>query len=189
MNVQTQFFTLWVFVLVCLAPLTCKYINVLFLSSIVLLVGSYFSFIEPGFYTLDNGKIIQGRKRFIYVDLIMHFLPWVFILWYQGNGKLIPIQEKWKGTLLVVVAYTLAYPPWEINVYNVPFWKMGSLLAASCALYQAGVCTSGIQVCPFLKDLFVVGQSDRAMNEEASSTVVDTNNTVPTPPTTSDNVV
>lgn len=136
MTVQTQFFTLWVFVLVCLAPITCKYINVLFLSTIVLLVGSYFSFIEPGFYVLDNGKVVKGQNRLIYVDLILHFIPWLFMLWYQGNWRLVPIKEHWRGTFLVVAAYLLLYPPWETNVYQVSLAKMGALVSISTLLYS-----------------------------------------------------
>ena len=137
MHVQTQFFTLWVFVLVCLAPITTKYINVLLLSTVVFLVGNYFSFVEPGFYTLDNDKTVCGWKRFWFVDVLMHFLPWLFILWFQGKegGTLPAVHEKWRGTLVVVVLYLIAYPPWEIDVYHVPFWKMASLLFASTSIY------------------------------------------------------
>ncbi len=130
---QTQFFTLWVFVLILLAPISTLYINVTFLSTIVLIVGCFLSFIYPGYYILSTGEIVDGWPRFLIVDIFMHFLPWLVITRYQG---LLPITEKWQGTLLFLLIYSMFYPPWQISsVYHVSFPWLVLLVCIASAIY------------------------------------------------------
>lgn len=107
-----KFFTIWQLVFVIFSPLTSEFLNLPLLSTIVLLVGSYFSFIYPTYYVVGN-KIIRGNVRLFLVDIFLHLLPFMYvILSFPINGKSI------LNSIGVLLVYSSLFNP--IDVYFRP---------------------------------------------------------------------
>jgi hypothetical protein len=80
------FLTTWIVILVLFHKYTHKYINLLYLTFLAFAVGSYLSFINPGFYTLPLSRkeniIFHGWHRFIIIDVAIHFLFFCFVYYF-----------------------------------------------------------------------------------------------------------
>jgi hypothetical protein len=82
-----NFFTIWIFILTIFSDISSKYFNLTFLSSIVLIIGSLFSFIYPKYFiiVIFNKKfIIDKTIKIIFADIILHGL--VFLYNYNKFG-------------------------------------------------------------------------------------------------------
>ena len=78
----SSFFTFWVAILCIFYDHTNKYIDLTFLSIIVLVIGSYISFVNPRKYTLiiqDQEYLFNGLYRFISID-ILHIMLFLLIV-------------------------------------------------------------------------------------------------------------
>jgi hypothetical protein len=82
-----HFFTIWIFILTIFNKYTSKYFNLPYLSLIVLVLGSYLSFIHPKYYKIvifHKTIKIKGIARFILADIIFHM--GVFLYNYKMFG-------------------------------------------------------------------------------------------------------
>jgi hypothetical protein len=80
------FLTFWIDIFIILHKYTYNYINLLYLAFIMLFMGSYISFIRPGFiiYKFDNEIIkFNNVQKFIIVDLFLHLFFFTFIYYTQ----------------------------------------------------------------------------------------------------------
>jgi len=108
-----EFFTIWFITLLLLENYTNKYINLLFLSSIVLICGSYISFINPKYYIIkdfNNNKFKIDKHNRLLIDIFLHFLPFMYCLKKYNNNNNI------RNSLYVVFFYLINYNP--IIIYN-----------------------------------------------------------------------
>ena len=108
-----KFFTIWVFVLVCLHRLTYKYVNLLALVWVVLVFSLYFSYISPGYFAFDKYVLVGTAK--LGVDVLFHWLPAAFITWmywsvYKGNG----FGLATSNALLLFLVYLMVYDVREV---------------------------------------------------------------------------
>lgn len=106
------FFTFWVFILVVFHQYTFKYFDLLYLTFIVLLGGSYISFINPGKYILklpdDTDIEFSGIHRFIIVDLAIHLFMFLFIYyWYYNYYKSHIDMNRYIHTALLIMVYMI----------------------------------------------------------------------------------
>lgn len=106
------FFTLWIFILVIFHQYTFKYFDLLYLTFIVLICGSYISFINPGKYILklsDNTDIkFSGFHRFIITDLAIHLFMFLFIYyWYYNYYKSHIDVNRYIHTALLIIVYMI----------------------------------------------------------------------------------
>ena len=114
------FFTTWVVILVVFHQYTHKYVDLLYLSFLAFFVGSYLSFVKPGFYTLPLTKkeniIFYGWHRFIIIDISIHlfFLCFVYYFYfsfyqkkYQKNTNINPLVAS--ICLLILYMNTLSF--------------------------------------------------------------------------------
>lgn len=80
-----HFFTFWSLIFVLLHPFTNAFVDLKYLSFVVLLVGSYMSFIRPGKFVMvkDDGQRIEyiGWRKWIWIDAIMHLGVFAFVHW------------------------------------------------------------------------------------------------------------
>lgn len=110
------FFTLWIFILVIFHQYTFKYVDLLYLTFIVLIGGSYISFINPGkyIYKFPDNKYIEfsGYHRFIIIDIAMHIFMFIFIYyWYYNYYKHILTVKRHipiiLNTILLIIIYMI----------------------------------------------------------------------------------
>ena len=83
-----QFLTTWITLLVVLHHYTYEYIDLLYLTFLALLVGSYVSFIHPKLYTLESesGPIIfSGFHRFVIIDIAIHIFLFCFTYYHYSK--------------------------------------------------------------------------------------------------------
>jgi hypothetical protein len=68
---------------------TYKYVDLLYLSFITLIVGSYVSFIDPGYiiFKVSNNEIIkfEGFHKLIIIDLASHLFIFLFVYYLYYN--------------------------------------------------------------------------------------------------------
>ena len=98
------FFTFWVFILTIFSEFTIKYFNLTFLSTIVLIIGSIFSYIYPGYYVLilnDKEYKIDGITK-ILSDIIFHLL--VFVYNYNKFGF---SDSNIENSIILLIFYVL----------------------------------------------------------------------------------
>ena len=89
MNIHL-FFTMWIFVLTCIGEKANQYVNLTFLSAIVLVIGSLFSFIYPGYFviTIFNYEFrIDGMLKIIIGDLFLHLGMFLYNYYRYGFQK------------------------------------------------------------------------------------------------------
>jgi hypothetical protein len=113
------FLTFWVFILVVFHNYSRKIFSLSFLTFIVMCMGLYISYINPGKYYINyNGyKIIIAGYTKLVIDIYFHIIPFFFIYFTYGiesffdNWKIIP-------SILLIILYNLLYCPEKI--YNIP---------------------------------------------------------------------
>ena len=106
------FLTFWVFILVIFHQYTFKYIDLLYLTFIVLLGGSYISFINPGKYIFklsdDTNIEFSGFNRFIIIDVAIHLFMFLFIYyWYYDYYKNNNDITRYINTALIIILYMI----------------------------------------------------------------------------------
>jgi hypothetical protein len=84
----TLFLTFWVVILVVFHKYTHKYIDLLYLTFLCFVMGSYISFVKPGYFVLHGGSndiVFSGFHKFVIVDVAVHFffLLFVYQLYYS----------------------------------------------------------------------------------------------------------
>jgi hypothetical protein len=106
------FLTSWIFILVVFHQYTFKYFDLLYLTFIALICGSYISFINPGKYILklpdDKNIEFSGFHRFIIIDLAIHLFMFLFICyWYYNYYKSHININRYIHTALLIIIYMI----------------------------------------------------------------------------------
>jgi membrane protein CcdC involved in cytochrome C biogenesis len=78
---------MWIFVLTCIGEKANQYVNLTFLSAIVLVIGSVFSFIYPGYFVItwfDVEFRIDGLIKIIIGDMFLHLGMFLYNYYRYG---------------------------------------------------------------------------------------------------------
>lgn len=130
------FFTFWSILLVILHKYTYKHVNLLFITFISLIIGSYISFLHPKYfiYEIDNEKIyLTGLHKFIIIDIFAHILPFLFVYFtYYNYYKNKSILED-PITILIVLIYGIIIN--HQKIYQIGFREISLILLISICLY------------------------------------------------------
>ena len=114
------FLTFWMIILVVFHQYTYKYIDLLYLTFICLILGSYISFINPGKYIYKSGEkeeIIEfnGFHRIIIIDISPNYKPSKIML----TGE--PYLLNYKSTISnILKKHNFSYIEYIPN--HVGFW-------------------------------------------------------------------
>lgn len=131
------YLTTWVCII---CALFTKYFDVFYLALITGIIGSYISFIEPGYYTfVSGGEVfkVEGLQRFATVDLI-HLLIVIY-----GVSQFNPHIETRRtiNTLLLIVSYFIFFD--VQSVYHVrdvkTIFGLGILISALYFIYLSSI--------------------------------------------------
>lgn len=133
------FFTTWTCLLAVLHQYTHGCINLLYLTFVTLVIGSYISFCNPGKFTvLVKKKEVDytGIRKLLIVDLLAHALVFLFIYWryrdyyFSGTGHV-------DCTLAVAVLFTVLYILLinAENVYRTSFTELFLCFVVATCLY------------------------------------------------------
>lgn len=133
-----KFFTYWVIVLIVLHKLVYKYIDIVFLATIVFVMGVYISHVNPKRYTLhlSNKNIeVDGWFKFLTAD-VSHSLIFLLALlmygkYYTDNqNDLLPLI----GSICLIVFYTVMFQP--DKVYDVSRRELLIILIVTTIAYK-----------------------------------------------------
>ena len=133
-----QFLTLWILILVIFHKYTYQYLDLMYLTFISLIVGSYISFINPKMYVVNNKPdeeiVLKNFHRFVIVDLSVHLFCFVFIWYYYYDyykhlNSMIPLVTS----ILVLIVYTLNID--VAKVYRLQFKELLYTTLLSTMLY------------------------------------------------------
>lgn len=107
-----MFFTFWNILLVIFHKYTSQYVDLLYLSFIVLVVGLYLSFINPAKFMLRFGEkkvYFTGLEKFVFCDLLSHSLVFVYVLYLTyGTKKLLRAGDvQLFVSIMIIVAYII----------------------------------------------------------------------------------
>lgn len=135
-----QFLTCWIVLAVVFHNYTHEYVDLLYLTFLAFIVGSYISFFNPGYYSIEdkdekNSIIFAGMHRIIVVDLAIHAFLFGFVLikyydYYKVNSNsIVPLTTAFG----VVCAYVMCI---DIEkVYHAPYSELLLLSIFATILY------------------------------------------------------
>jgi hypothetical protein len=126
-----NFFTTWIAVLVFFHRYVHQYISLPFVTYIVMIVGLYFSYINPGHFIIINDDqkiIVRDPYKFIFIDLPFHIFTFLFI--YKLYGLHNKFDMKIINVLLLLILYAIMSKPSEI--YQVHISEI--ILVTVCAI-------------------------------------------------------
>ena len=120
------FLTFWVFLIVIVHAFVdiSQYIDVFYLGLIVFIIGSYVSFVDPGYYIFtlgDDEYKLTGLRRFCIVDLI-HILVFMMCIHFYSRPTLMATARS----ILLMFIYVVAVNTKE--VYHVKNQTVLSIL-------------------------------------------------------------
>ena len=103
------YFTNWVLVFTIFHKISVKYVNLLFLSTVVLIGGTYIFYVNPCSlpYIRDNEVVaFQGIQKHI-IHFIFHVIPFVFILYRYGKYFSLdyPSDSRFIVSFLLIAIY------------------------------------------------------------------------------------
>jgi hypothetical protein len=110
-----NFFTTWITILVFFHRYVHQYILLPFVTYIVMIVGLYFSYINPGHFIIINDDqkiIVRDPYKFIFIDLPFHIFTFLFI--YKLYGLHNKFDMKIINVLLILILYAIMSKPSEI---------------------------------------------------------------------------
>lgn len=113
-----HFLTTWCLLLIILHRYLHKYIDILMVSTVVLVAGSYVSYINPRKYILKyekNTVIVEGLFKTLTVDMIHIFMFLWSVLWYgkyylNNPNKL----QTTIGAIALLITYYLVFNPSKV---------------------------------------------------------------------------
>lgn len=109
-HVAARYFTVWSYGIVVLSlilPQISKYINLLFLTTFVLILSLLISYVSPGYikYYDPYGKTtnITGNAKY-FIDILFHIIPFgvVYVLHYD-TYRIRPYDMSFVNTLLLML--------------------------------------------------------------------------------------
>jgi hypothetical protein len=131
------FFTTWYILLVIFHKTTIKYINLLYLSFVVLIGGLYISYIHPRQYKLimfnDEYKLEDSRK-FILVDMFFHIMAFIFVYSkYKSYYTPIKIDMQLMASIGLICLYSLIIN--VKDVYSIRLFELMTILVLATLSY------------------------------------------------------
>jgi len=131
------FFTTWSFFLCLFHSYFYKCIDLMYLSFVVLIVGTYLSFVYPRKYVVEKDKncfVFDNITRLLCIDLVVHLLMFVLIYkryhsYYSKSG----FDFKICMSLVLIAIYFVMLR--NIDVYLLPKIDMIAMLIVSSILY------------------------------------------------------
>lgn len=132
-----KFFTSWSLVLALLHNYVHEHVNLLYISFVTLIMGSYMSFVKPGFFIFyfDNEKIVyRGLRKLLVIDLCFHLLVFLFVYWnykdfYIQRGGLTGI-----GASFVIMFVYIIIINFE-KMYGISYLECFAIFFVSSSLY------------------------------------------------------
>jgi hypothetical protein len=108
----TMFFTFWNILLVAFHKYTRHYVDLLYLSFVVLVVGFYLSFINPARFIFRFGEekvYVTGLEKFVFCDLLSHLLIFGYVLYLTYSTKTLPRAGDVQlfVSILIIITYIL----------------------------------------------------------------------------------
>jgi hypothetical protein len=80
-----RYLSVYVVALVAFAHVTHRWVNLLFLTTFVLVCVTYIAHVRPGYLKIGSrGKKLDGAAL-VAVDLLFHWVPWAWVLWRYGK--------------------------------------------------------------------------------------------------------
>lgn len=127
------FFTSWLFLLVVFHRYTHMYIDLLYLSFVVLCVGLYISYVHPRFYRFvlfDKEYKLTGVDKFM-IDLFFHLgIFWFVYLNYSGSTR---IDYKFLVAVFLLCLYSIMIK--VSSVYCVKLYELFSVIIIASIMY------------------------------------------------------
>lgn len=129
-----MFFTLWVLILVLFHKWSHKYIDLIYLTFVVMISGLYISTIHPrqyNFWLFDERYTLKSWDRFIIADMFFHIGAFIFIASVY-KSKFRPNQKFFSAVALICL-YSLIINPKDI--YNLRTFELLSVILVATLLY------------------------------------------------------
>lgn len=116
-----HFFTFWSLIFVVLHTYTARFLDLRYMTFIVLVIGSYLSFVNPGSFKFirDDGNVdeYRGWRKFLIIDIAMHLCVFIYIWVVQQKTGFDISTFLCTHILLIVYLSTVNVE----RVYGVPF--------------------------------------------------------------------
>ena len=120
-----KFFTTWSIILSFAHRYTNRFVNVVYMTYLVSVMGLYFSFINPRkfvVYTNGGKKVVfTGWQKFLIIDLVFHIGVFVIMLYIYGNTKY--SVASYINVVLFMLLYLVCIEDLK-KVYGVRIWEM-----------------------------------------------------------------
>lgn len=127
-----NFFTTWVVTLTVFHNYVEKYIALSFLAYIVMIVGLYFSYVNPRKFTIqmddDQKIVVKDPHKFFLIDLPFHILMFFFV--YTVYGLHNKLDIKIVTAVFLIALYAIIFNPAEI--YEVHMVEI--IIVSLCAM-------------------------------------------------------
>ena len=119
------FFTTWNTIIILFHRYLYKSVNLIYLTYITCLIGTYLSLYNPGYFKVNiSGEtiVIDGWKKFIMADMV-HLLPFLFVYcMYYTHYKNEPGYVPMVNAMLLLLIYVILANIKKI--YLVPFKEL-----------------------------------------------------------------
>lgn len=131
------FFTTWCVLLVALHKNLYKNINLLYISFVTCVIGTYFSLYNPKYFEFEwknKTYIVDGWKKFFLADLT-HIIPFLIIycIYYKYYKTSKSILQNIHAFLILIIYLSLYNVQ---KVYNVSFWEVLIVFSIATLLYN-----------------------------------------------------
>jgi hypothetical protein len=113
-----------------------KYINLMYLTFVVLVMGSFISFVYPQKYVFemfDRRWVIDGWVRFWFVDVFMHLGMFLFILVKYGAFYKSKLDDSLMYAGVLLVLYLIVF--YRPAIYQLSLLQVLSLFVIASSLY------------------------------------------------------
>lgn len=132
-----RFLTTWCLLLIISHRYLYKYIDILLVSTVVFVAGSYVSYVNPKKFTLKYEKdtvIVEGLFKNLTVDMIHIFVFSWSLIWYgkyylQNPNKL----QTTIGAIALLTAYYFVFNP--SKVYEITEKEVAILISTTVGCY------------------------------------------------------
>ena len=131
------FFTFWLIILTLFHKYVYKYVNLLYLSFLTLIIGSYMSYINPREFTFilfNESYTLQSGDKLIIIDLFAHFIIFAYI-YTRYHKYYTPFRLD--TALLLSITLLLIYT-FSINIknlYQANYYELFSIGVVANLLY------------------------------------------------------
>lgn len=129
-----RFYTTWSIIMILFHHHLHTLINLTFVTFITMMIGLYFSFINPRifiFYFEGCKYKYSGFEKFIIVDIIFHILAFVFILTRRYSSRL--AQSSTLTACLTMFIYIMVFDTKKL--YGVYLYEVIAVFMIATILY------------------------------------------------------